>query len=222
MIRNVLFDLDGTVIDSSKCIYGVYARLFAELGLALPPEREMPRLIGPPIETTLSKYLDDVTEACALFRRIYADVDLGETNVPYEGIADQLKRVRAGGRRVFLATSKGESTAEKILDIFSLRELFDGVYGSRYDLGRSKKHEVIDAIAARENLNKKECILIGDTIFDVEGAEKSGVGTAIVRYGFGFPEDFQGHDIAFFIDRVGDIADKIEEYDGQNIEMRAV
>ncbi len=211
MIKNVLFDLDGTIIDSSRCIFSVYAALFKELNLTLPPEEEMRRFIGPPIETTMSRYLDDGVEAASKrYREIYKTVDLMATNKLYDGIGEELQKIKNAGKKLYLATTKGEQFAEDILKYKGIYNLFDGVFGVRTDLGRYTKTQVIDAIIEERKLEKSECILIGDTAFDVEGAELSGIKVAIVNYGFGNADDFKGKRIEFFADAVDDIADKIE------------
>lgn len=210
MITDVLFDLDGTLIDSSECIYKVYTQLFDEFGLTLPPEKEMRKFIGPPIETTIANYIEgDITEACNRFRAIYKTIDLMKTNKLYDGVASEIKKVKNSGKRVYVATSKGEVTALSILENFGIKDLFDGIYGSRFDLGRTTKTQVIEAIVGDNGLDKENCILIGDTVFDVEGAEKSGIKVAIVKYGFGAPEDFIGKKIEFFVDEVKDLAAEI-------------
>lgn len=217
MIKNVLFDLDGTIIDSSACIYWVYTELFKQLKLELPPKSEMRKFIGPPIETSIAKYVkEDVAAACERFRKIYHTVDLMTTNSLYEGIVEEIAKISDSGKKVFLATSKGEQTALNILKGFKIDNLFDGVYGSRYEIRRVNKSDIIESLIAERGLNKDECILVGDTLFDVEGAEKCGIKVGIVNYGFGSPEEFEGRDIAFFADSPTDIAGKIEEYCGQN------
>lgn len=214
MIKNVLFDLDGTIIDSSRCIFTVYERLFSELGLTLPPREEFYRLIGPPVETTLRRFIDgDVTSACRRFREIYKTVDLMATNDLYDGIASEIEKVVNGGRKAFLATSKGEPTARAIIDGKGLSDLFAGVYGSRSELNRCRKSEVIDALISDFDLRREECLLVGDTLYDVEGAEESGIRVAVVGYGFGKKEDFNGKDVLFFAERTTDIAARIEECD---------
>ena len=92
MIKNVLFDLDGTLIDSSKCIYTVYEQLFSELGLEMPPQEERRKLIGPPVETTMKRILTDgFMEAADRFRAIYLTVDLSATNALYDGMTEALR-----------------------------------------------------------------------------------------------------------------------------------
>ena len=81
MIKNVLFDLDGTIIDSSRCIYYVYGELFKELGVPMPEGSAKRRFIGPPTETALAKYVDKdkLSATSNRFREIYTTVDLNST-----------------------------------------------------------------------------------------------------------------------------------------------
>ena len=219
MIKHVLFDLDGTVIDSKECIFLVYRKLFEKHGLTLPDGESMRRFIGPPVETTLANYVP-VEEAKALaedFREIYKTVDLVATNTLYPGIADAVRKIKAQGRQAYIATSKSERFAVGILQGLGAYDLFDGVYGSRYDLGennRLQKEDVLRFLLRENGIRNDECILIGDTLFDVEGAEKCDLPVAIVRYGFGSPDDFVGKKIAFFADLPADLPEKLEEYDG--------
>lgn len=220
MIKNVLFDLDGTLVDSSRCIYYVYGKLFEELGIPMPTGRKRRRFIGPPTETAISNYVpaEDVKKTSIRFREIYSTVDIGATNDLYDGIKEALIAVKSSGRRIYVATSKNEPVAKSLLDMKGVKDLFDGIYGSRYDYDppRAQKDKIIEALIRDEGLDKEECILIGDTIYDVEGAVKAGIKVAIVNYGFGEKEDFADSDIAFFADTTEDILTKIEEYDEQD------
>ncbi|MBR1746750.1 MAG: HAD hydrolase-like protein, partial [Clostridia bacterium] len=92
-------------------------------------------------------------------------------------------------------------------------DLFDGVYGARYDLGeknRMKKADIIRNLLDEKGIRKEEAILIGDTMFDVAGAKVCDLDVAIVRYGFGQESDFDGQDIAFFADAPADIVRGLE------------
>ena len=219
MIKHVLFDLDGTVIDSKECIFLVYRQLFEKHGLTLPDGEGMRRFIGPPIETTIGSYVpqEKVKDIADDFREIYKTVDLVSTNSLYDGIVDAVRAIKKQGRKVYIATSKSEPFAVKILTGLGAYDLFDGVYGSRYDLGeknRMKKEDILRYLLWENGIKKEECLLIGDTLFDVDGAEKCDLPVAIVRYGFGSPDDFVEKKIAFFADTPLDLPQKLEEYDG--------
>lgn len=213
MIKNVLFDLDGTLIDSSKCIYTVYEQLFSELGLEMPPQEERRKLIGPPVETTMKRFLTDgFKEAADRFRAIYLTVDLASTNVLYDGIAEALAALKADGKRLFVATSKSEPVAKTILELMNVADYFDAIYGNNA-VDRMHKAEVLEALFSECGISKEESILIGDTVFDAEGAAECGIKTGIVNYGFGRKEDFGKYreGIAFFADKAEQIPSLIGE-----------
>ena len=210
MIKNVIFDLDGTVIDSSECIYKVYSSLFREMKIPMPDGRSRRRLIGPPVETTLSGYIKtDPSPYGKRFREIYSTVDLKSTNRLYEGIPELLETLTEDGYRLFIATSKAENFAVKILTYLNVNDYFTAIYGSRYELDRTSKSRVLQAVIDDYGLNKEECILIGDTKFDYVGATEVGVRTGVVTYGFGEKEDFDEGKIAFFADTPYDVRKKI-------------
>lgn len=207
MIKNVLFDLDGTLIDSSKCIYTVYERLFSELGLQMPPDEEKRKFIGPPVETTMKRFLTrGYKEAADRFRAIYLTVDLASTNVLYDGIAEALAALKADGKRLFVATSKSEPVAKTILELMNVARFFDAIYGNN-GIDRMHKAEVLEALFSECGIAKEESILIGDTVFDVEGARKCGIAVGMVNYGFGRAEDLGRHvsDVSFFADTAKEI-----------------
>ena len=207
MIKNVLFDLDGTLIDSSKCIYTVYERLFSELGLQMPPDEEKRKFIGPPVETTMKRFLTrGYKEAADRFRAIYLTVDLASTNVLYDGIAEALAALKADGKRLFVATSKSEPVAKTILELMNVARFFDAIYGNN-GIDRMHKEEVLEALFSECGIAKEESILIGDTVFDVEGARKCGIAVGMVNYGFGRAEDLGRHvsEVSFFADTAKEI-----------------
>ncbi|NCA92906.1 HAD family hydrolase [bacterium] len=211
MIKNLLFDLDGTIINSKECIFSVYTSLFAELNLPLPEEKEFIRFIGPPVEEMLKNYIDgDVKKYCDRFRELYKKVDLFATNFPYENIRETLEELKKNFN-LYVATTKNEPLAKKIIQGFDLDKYFLGVYGSLSNIGRVSKADVINAAVEINGLKKEECLLIGDTIFDVEGAILAGIKVGIVKYGFGIEKDFVGKNIEFFAESPQNIPDKIKE-----------
>ena len=115
-MKDIIFDFDGTLIDSRECIYGIYRKLFAELGIDEPEESEMKKFIGPPVEYAMEKYLDEParSKACARFREMYRDVNLKEANKLYDGAEEMLRVLKESGKRLFIATTKNEEMAKKI------------------------------------------------------------------------------------------------------------
>lgn len=213
MLKNLLFDLDGTIIDSKQCIFLVYKTLFAEMGITPPEDKELEKFIGPPVEEMLKRYVEEsqVKGYVDRFRELYKNVDLFATNFPYDGIEDVL-RALSGKYKLFVTTTKNEPLAKAILEGFNLNKYFVGIYGSMSSIGRVEKSDVINEAISDNNLLKEESLLIGDTIFDVEGAESAGVNVALVTYGYGVETDFIGKKIEFYAHLVKEIIEKVEKY----------
>lgn len=208
MLKYLIFDLDGTLIDSSKCIFAVYTSLFNELGIPIPAPDTLSTFIGPPIEEVIVRYYKgDIKSACARFREIYAEIDLAENNSLFPYIKEMLEILKKKGYILCVATTKYHIFAEKILALTGIRDYFDFVAGSSE--GITGKTAVLNELF-KKGAEKDKCLLIGDTIFDIEGAEDTGIPVAIVRYGFGRESDFLGKDIIWFADSVTEIAEKVE------------
>jgi phosphoglycolate phosphatase len=213
MIKNVIFDLDGTLIDSSECIYMIYGKLFAEFGLPAPEKKLLRTFIGPPVELVLPQYVgkERADEACRRFRELYAMLDLGKVNRLYGGVEEMLAKLAANGKELFVATTKNEKNANIILSALKISEFFKGVYGSRAEIGRLSKKQVINDLCDGFSLTKSESVLIGDTHYDAEGAFEAGVAAGIVKYGFGDESLLKKFPVAFYAATPESVAEIILE-----------
>jgi phosphoglycolate phosphatase len=210
MLKYLLFDLDGTLIDSSRCVYKVYTDIFNELGITVPEEKTLRTFIGPPIEEVIVKYYKgDIKTVCNRFREIYATLDLVANNKLFPDVAKMLKTLKGMGYKICLATTKFYVFAEEILHNMGIYDYFDIIMGSNANVGRVGKKDVLNALLSA-GVEKDKCILIGDTKFDAEGAKSVGIPIAIVDYGFGRREDFASTDVIWYAESVMDIVDKVK------------
>ena len=122
-------------------------------------------------------------EAITVFRSRYLTVGKFE-NVPYPGIAELLGRLKAQGHRLYVATSKPESTAVEILNKFMLSPYFTRICGASMDSGRDSKEAVIAYLLELEGRGAKT-VMVGDTAFDVIGAAAHRIPTIGVSWGYG-------------------------------------
>ena len=186
---DLLFDLDGTLTDPAEGITNSIRYALRTLGYEIPPQSRLLSFIGPPL---LDSFIDlcgcDATRARELvdtFRIYFKDRGILE-NQMYDGIPDLLASLRAAGYRIYLATSKPEEFARRVLDGFSLTQYFDGICGSEFDGKRDKKAEVIRYLLDSHKIGAdRRLLMIGDTEYDVLGAAELSIPTLGVSYGYG-------------------------------------
>ena len=190
----LLFDMDGTIADTSEGIYKGLRYMAGKLGIEELPEDVMHTFLGPPLTGSLMKAYgmteDAAVEAVRVYREYYSVTGVMECN-PYPGFCETVKKLADNGVKIFVATSKPTPFAEKIVEKFGLGDCFTAVIGSNIDNTRSKKAEVIQYILDTYGLDKNECLMIGDKSNDIDGAKACGIDSLAVTYGFGSLEELE-------------------------------
>ena len=192
MPKTILFDLDGTLTDSGEGIIKSSAMVLEKYGLPVPPYEEMRVFVGPPLHETFHKFgvpKEKCDDAVELYRVRYNTVGLFE-NFPYPGIRELLEALKAQGHRLFVATSKPEEMSVRILEHFDLAKYFEIIAGATLDRSRLEKSDVI-AYLLQQAGSVENCIMIGDTVFDVVGAAAHKIPTIGVAWGYGKVEDMK-------------------------------
>ncbi len=182
----ILFDLDGTLTDSGEGITKCAQLALDHFGIHIEDRTQLRCFVGPPLRESFPKFgvpEDRVEEAITVFRSRYLTVGKFE-NVPYPGIENLLRTLKAQGHRLYVATSKPESTAVEILDKFALSPYFTRICGASMDSGRDSKEAVIAYLLELEGREQKT-MMVGDTAFDVVGAAAHGIPTIGVSWGYG-------------------------------------
>lgn len=186
MIKNILFDLDGTLTDSGEGIINCAKMTLEHYGLPVPSDEVLGVFVGPPLDETFFKFgvpEDQGAEAIRIFRSRYLTVGKFE-NVPYPGIRELLQTLKEEGYALYVATSKPETTSVEILDKFELSHFFTKICGATLDKSRSTKSAVI-AYLLGTGVDPATAIMVGDTSFDVTGAAAHGIPTIGVEWGYG-------------------------------------
>jgi phosphoglycolate phosphatase len=188
---SILFDLDGTIVDSAPGITKTLAYTFAELGRPVPPQDELLAYVGPPILDSFrdrgGMSLGEAAEALAIYRPRYLESGALDSTV-FPGIADVLRDIHAAGIPLSLATSKPETPATLMLSHFGLLDYFDIITGASDDEVRSSKEDVVAEALVRLaafGADLARPVLVGDREHDIEGAEANGVPTIFVGWGYG-------------------------------------
>lgn len=191
METHVYFDLDGTLTDPFEGITRCILYALDELGFPHPDNDYLLSCIGPPLYDTFPEMVGDelTLKAIDLYRERFNDVGWRE-NLLYDGILEALDDIRAAGHRLFVATSKPQVQAKRIVEHFGMGQFFETVYGCELDGTRSNKVELL-AYAIAENPDATARTMIGDRKHDLIGALANGMQPIGVAYGYGSVEELE-------------------------------
>jgi HAD superfamily hydrolase (TIGR01509 family) len=182
--RGIIFDMDGTLVDSFLAIHGSLIEAMKRVGLEPwdleKTKQHVGRGIGYLVESAVGEKKKD--EAVKIFRQDYGDTCLARTNL-LPSVSETLPLLRASGLRLAVATNKALAFTERILAHLEVDRYFDCVLGPEA-VARPKPHpDMIDTILARFQLPKKECLYVGDMPLDVETASRASLDCLLVATG---------------------------------------
>lgn len=184
-----IFDLDGTLLDTSKGILGALTDILREYGLEDTDAIDLTAFIGPPIEEAFRRLLhlqgDALRDACARFRARYRTKYLKKAT-PYTGIVALLELLGAFGIKTAVATYKREEYAKDLLAHVGLTPRIPVVFGSDPSGLLTKSDLIRRAMAASDITDPTRAVMIGDTPEDARGASGAQVDFVAVTYGFGY------------------------------------
>ena len=194
----VLFDLDGTIVDSAPGITASLARTLEDMGEPVPTPAELLAWVGPPIMDSFRDLggfsLEESHRALEIYRQKYLVEGVFDAKV-YPGVEHVLRAISEARIPLSLATSKPETPATLVLEHYGLAHYFDELTGASDDEKRSKKADVITEALRRLAANDADLsrtIMIGDRIHDIEGAAANGIPTIYVTWGYGSPAEVAG------------------------------
>jgi len=186
-MNRVIFDLDGTLLDTGRGIVKSVAFTLKKMGLPVPCEDVCKSFVGPPFKKRFLELFntDEKTADAALtiFREEYGKGDVFLAD-PYVGMMESLKNLHEH-HSLAVATNKSEIHAVALLEKFDLAHFFDVICGS--DMAASMSKEQIVAKAAKQlGISHKDCLLVGDSDNDAKAAACLEMRFIGVTYGYGF------------------------------------
>lgn len=188
-MRAVLFDFDGTLVDSSEGITKSAQYALAHYGIEVPNLEDLKKFIGPPLAGSFRNFYgfseEKAQEAVAVYRQRYEKIGWSECKL-YPYVRETIAQLKEEGYLIGLASSKPEGTCRKIMDHLEILDLFDEVVGATHDGRIGTKEEVLMEVLRRwQDIPKEEMVLVGDTIYDIEGANLVHMRSIGVSFGFG-------------------------------------
>ena len=220
MYKAVFFDLDGTLTDSYEAIVTSFEYALKKKGITPIADEAVRRsYIGPALVLSYMKYYgvsrDEADELVELYRDVYRKGNMFLVKV-YDGVTETLEELKNMGIRLFVVTSKPLDFATAVLEEAGLSVYFEKVQAPGFKDCEKSKAELISDLLEKCGLNAKDCLMVGDTKYDIEGGNAAGTDTAGVLYGYSAEGDFEKADytvcgIKEIISIVKDIENTIRE-----------
>lgn len=205
-MKTVIFDLDGTISDSSGGVLQSINYALNKMGAMAINEAEVKRYIGPPLTASFSRLLetDDLQtleRAVQFFRDDYTTIGY-KINHLYDGIHDAIDKLAELDYRLFIATTKKQDTASDVLEYFQIDHYFQGVYGGGTEI---PKPQLIYQIMSEHKCLQNRSVMIGDTHYDIHAAKENSILSIGANWGFG------SHDEISTADKVVELPEKLLE-----------
>lgn len=186
--RAVIFDVDGTLLDTTQGIAAAVEYTIAQAGLGKLTDREIRTFIGPPIQESFQRIYGiqgaKLQELATIFRNRYKDHELLRAK-PYAGIYEVLNSLSLSGMQLAVATYKRQDYAETLLKHFKFDRYTKVIYGADHE-NQLKKSDIIQKCLLDMSVEAAQTVMIGDSSYDAVGAAQAGMDFIGVTYGFGF------------------------------------
>lgn len=207
--KNILFDVDGTIIDSKEGITKSVQFALEKFNINISDLKELECFIGPPLYESFKNYYnlkdDDLELAIKYYREYYKEIGIYK-NYLYEGIINVFEELKRKDKRLIIATSKPTTFTEKILKSYDIYKYFDFVSGATLDNSRIKKEDIIKyAIDELKIDSTYDCIMIGDKKQDIIGANKNKMDSIGVLYGYGTLEELKEQQPTYIVNNIYEI-----------------
>jgi phosphoglycolate phosphatase len=194
-LRNIFFDLDGTLVDTSLGVFRCYRYTFDKLDLPYPGDNTMRQFLGPSLREAFTKLLDTtdssvVEKAVAIYRERYRPIGVFECEM-YPGISDLLFGLSQKNLRLFVVTTKAKPYADIMVKHLGFEHWFTAIIGAGMDGRFDDKAEMIEYILSNFSLNAQETIMIGDRERDILAGKANNTRTMGVTYGYGSSDEIK-------------------------------
>ncbi len=209
--HNILFDLDGTIVDSYKGITDSIKHVTKTLNIEDLSDDILKKFIGPPLEKSFIKYCNDIDKnnienAINIYRDYYKETGIFDCII-YPDIIECLNILKNNKKNIYLATAKPKPFAKIILSYLHIDNFFNEIYGVDFNGSLKDKYDVMSHAIKDSNLDTNSSIMIGDREDDAIASKKLSVDILSVRYGYGEESEFSSSN--YVADNVLDILDII-------------
>lgn len=211
--KYILFDFDGTLTDSSEGIFKSLTYAFESYGHGTPSLDLLKKFIGPPLYHSFTVFcgFDDkhAWEMTDKYRERYRVKGYLESQL-YDGIPELLKSLKEQGYILATASSKPLHFIDQICENLNIKQYLDFLGGTEFDNTSESKATVIENVMQNIGADLNNTLMIGDRLFDIEGAHTVGIPCCAVLYGFGSREEFEEYNADYIVEKPEEILDIVK------------
>lgn len=212
--KYILFDFDGTLVDSSEGIFKSLTYAFENMGHGTPSEELLRKFVGPPLHYSFTNFCgfssEHAFEMTEKYRERYKVKGYLENRV-YDGIPEMLERLQNEGYILGTASSKPIKFIDDICSQRDIKKYFAHIGGTQFDNIKESKTIVIENAIKALGGNKSNTLMVGDRLFDIQGAHEAGIPCCAVLFGFGDRPEFEEYKAEYIIEKPQDIFDILKE-----------
>ena len=208
----VLFDFDGTIMNTNNVILMSWQHTFQTLENRKEDESRLVRTFGEPLEVTMRKFFPDipVDESIEIYRSFHRD-NFGDLITLFPGMNELLSEVKSRGYKTGLVTSRLYQTTLEGLEKYHIKDYFDVLVTADDTTKHKPDPEPINIALRKLKSLPENSIMIGDTMYDILCAKNAGVDVALVSWSIALneDEDFKGNDPDYIIHEARELLDII-------------
>lgn len=190
--KNILLDLDGTILDSGSGIMKSVQYVLDHFSMYHEPEEKLRKFIGPALIDSFMNFYgfskEKAEEAVEYFRDYYPEKGMFDAFI-YPGMRECIEKMAGDGKKLVLLTSKPIFFASQILQHFGLSDYFFMEIGPDLSEQSSDKTRLIEKALREGNFLKEDCLMVGDTKYDILAAKDVGIDSVAALYGYGEVEE---------------------------------
>ena len=190
--KNILLDLDGTILDSGSGIMKSVQYVLDHFSMYHEPEEKLRKFIGPALIDSFMNFYgfskEKAEEAVEYFRDYYPEKGMFDAFI-YPGMRECIEKMAGDGKKLVLLTSKPIFFASQILQHFGLSDYFYMEIGPDLSEQSSDKTRLIEKALREGNFLKEDCLMVGDTKYDILAAKDVGIDSVAALYGYGEVEE---------------------------------
>jgi pyrophosphatase PpaX len=212
---SILFDLDGTLVDSIELILGSARHAFIGFAGHIPTDNEWRAGIGRPLQAVLLEYTSgDQTEADRLLGR-YREYQLEHHDrllAAYDGVVDTLRALSAAGHPMAIVTSKSDWLAQRALDFVGIGDLFGALVGCDTCVNHKPHPEPVERALALLGEESSNALFVGDSPHDIQSGLAAGVYTVGATWGAFSRDEMLASGADIVIDDITDLPAAIQAF----------